>query len=66
MSKKIRKCITAFNKQNAKTKNQLARLKQKGRFMNYLIKNKKVKVGILVIIIIISICYYIYSENTNL
>lgn len=33
--------------------------------MNYLIKNKKIKVGILVIIIIISICYYIYSENTN-
>lgn len=33
--------------------------------MNYLIKNKKITVGILVIIIIISICYYIYSENTN-
>ena len=33
--------------------------------MNYSIKNKKITVGILVIIIIISICYYIYSENTN-
>ena len=33
--------------------------------MNYLIKNKKITLGILVIIIIISICYYIYSENTN-
>ena len=33
--------------------------------MNYLSKNKKTGLGILVIIIIISICYYIYSENTN-
>ena len=34
--------------------------------MNYLIKNKKIGLGILVIIIIIiSICYYIYSENNN-
>lgn len=33
--------------------------------MNYLIKNKKITVGILVIIIIISICYYIYSRKTN-
>lgn len=33
--------------------------------MNYLIKNKKITLGILAIIIIISICYYIYSENTN-
>lgn len=33
--------------------------------MNYLIKNKKIILGILAIIIIISICYYIYSENTN-
>lgn len=33
--------------------------------MNYLIKNKKITLAILVITIIISICYYIYSENTN-
>ena len=33
--------------------------------MNYLIKNKKITFGILIIIIIISICYYIYSENTD-
>ena len=33
--------------------------------MNYSIKNKKITVGILVIIIIISICYYIYSENND-
>lgn len=32
--------------------------------MNYLIKNKKMVLGILGIIII-SICYYIYSENSN-
>ena len=33
--------------------------------MNYLIKNKKISLGVLAIIIIISICYYIYSENID-
>lgn len=33
--------------------------------MNYLVKNKKITLGILAVIIIINICYYIYSENTN-
>lgn len=33
--------------------------------MSYFCKNKKMIVGILLVIIMISICYYIYSENSD-